>query len=102
MTQRRRGRLIPRVYRRIWYELPRLLEDVGELDFLLIHSCATKFYSQTVAGMLKPIVGSNSNFDPVTTPIQTPEQSLPQTTSSLIGQILCPNSLANRRQMARS
>jgi hypothetical protein len=30
---------------------PRLQEDVGELDFLPIHSCATKFHSQTVAGM---------------------------------------------------
>ncbi len=26
--------------------------EVGELDFLPIHSCATKFYSQTVAGTL--------------------------------------------------
>jgi len=31
---------------------PDFAEVVGELDFLLIHSCATKFYSQTVAGML--------------------------------------------------
>ena len=31
---------------------PDLAEVVGELDFLLIHSCATKFYSQTVARML--------------------------------------------------
>ena len=31
---------------------PDFAEVVGELDFLLIHSCATKFHSQTVAGML--------------------------------------------------
>ena len=31
---------------------PDFAEVVGDLDFLLIHSCATKFYSQTVAWML--------------------------------------------------
>jgi len=36
---------------RIWYELPQLLEDVGDLDFLAIDSCSPKFHSQTVAGM---------------------------------------------------
>jgi hypothetical protein len=36
---------------RFGMSFPDFAEVVGELDFLAIDSCATKFYSQTVAGM---------------------------------------------------